>query len=62
MIIPILSLEEYRKVIAPLPIPTLAQEQQFLEFVSNAHSWYKHLPYLPPGQPFQFFLDPAAGM
>jgi hypothetical protein len=36
--------------------------QQFAVFVSNAHSWYKHLPYLPPGLPFYFFLDPAAGM
>jgi hypothetical protein len=35
--------------------------QQFAVFVSNAHSWYKHLPYLPPGEPFQFFLDPGAG-
>lgn len=38
------------------------QMQQFALFVSNAHSWYKHLPYLPPGEPFQFFLDPGAGM
>jgi hypothetical protein len=36
--------------------------QQFAVFVSNAHSWYRDLPYLPPGLPFYFFLDPAAGM
>jgi len=32
-----------------------------VEFVSDAHSWYKHLPLLPPGKPFFFFLNPLSG-
>lgn len=34
----------------------------FAAHVCGAHSWYKHLPLFPPGRPFHFFLDPAAGM
>lgn len=30
----------------------------FVDFVSSAHSWYKHLPLVPPGIPFHFFLNP----
>lgn len=59
---PIVTLPRYRVLVRSLPRPTLLQMQQFAKFVSNAHSWYKHLPYLPPGLPFQFFLDPGAGM
>ncbi len=59
---PLLTLPQYRVLVRSLPRPTLVQMQQFALFVSNAHSWYKHLPYLPPGEPFQFFLDPGAGM
>lgn len=36
--------------------------EAFAAYVCGAHSWYKHLPLFPPGQPFHFFLDPAAGM
>ena len=59
---PLLTLPQYRALVRSLPRPTLLQMQQFALFVSNAHSWYKRLPYLPPGAPFQFFLDPGAGM
>ena len=59
---PLLTLPQYRILVRSLPRPTLVQMQQFAQFVSTAHSWYKHLPYLPPGAPFQFFLDPGAGM
>ena len=59
---PRLTLPEYRILVKSLPRPTLSQMQQFAVFVSNAHSWYRDLPYLPPGLPFYFFLDPAAGM
>lgn len=59
---PILTLPQYRVLVKSLPRPSLLQMQQFAKFVSNAHSWYKHLPYLPPGEPFEFFLDPGAGM
>jgi hypothetical protein len=57
-----LSLATYMELVASLPVPTPVQMEQFAEFVSRAHSWYKHLPLLPPGQPFQFYLDPSAGM
>lgn len=59
---PLLTLPQYRVLVRSLPQPTLVQMQQFALFVSNANSWYKHLLYLPPGEPFQFFLDPGAGM
>lgn len=36
--------------------------EAFTHHVATAHSWYKHLPQLPPGVPFRFFLDPCAGM
>jgi hypothetical protein len=59
---PALALSEYRSLVASLPTPTRAQMDAFAKFVCGAHSWYKHLPYYPPGKPLQFFLDPAAGM
>ena len=59
---PLLTLPQYRALVRSLPRPTLIQMQQFALLVSHAHSWYKRLPYLPPGAPFQFFLDPGAGM
>lgn len=34
---------------------------EFVEYVASAHSWYKHLPLLPPGKRFMFYLDPNAG-
>ncbi len=51
---------DYLEVIKKLPIPTESQTNQFALFVSDAHSWYKHLP-VYPGQPFFFYLDPNAG-
>ena len=57
-----LSLDDYRAIVAGLDRPTNAQMEAFAEFVCQAHSWYKHLPFYPPGKPLQFFLDPAAGM
>lgn len=56
-----LSIDAYRAAIAPLPRPTLRQMEDFAQFVSDAHSWYKHLPLYPPGAAFHFFLDPSAG-
>lgn len=55
-------LDTYRSLLAALPRPTLAQMEAFAAFVSEAHSWYKHLPPWPPGSPFQLFVDPGAGM
>ena len=58
----VLSLAAYRACVANLERPTRAQMEAFAEFVCQAHSWYKHLPFYPPGKSLQFFLDPAAGM
>ena len=46
---------------ASLPPSTLLQQENFANFVSTAHSWYKHIPFWPPGVTFHFFVDPSAG-
>lgn len=58
---PILTLPRYRVLVRSLPRPTLLQMQQFAMFVSNAHSWYKHLPLRPPGGPFSSSSIRGAG-
>ena len=58
----ILSVSEYRATVAALPRPRDEQIAGYVEFVSKAHSWYKHLPMHPPGRSFYFYLDPSAGM
>ena len=55
------SLSKYRLVVSALPRPSNKQIDNFVRFVSEAHSWYKHLPILPPGAPFHFFVDPFSG-
>ena len=52
---------DYVAAIQHLPRPTLAQTERFARYVSEAHSWYKHLP-IRPKVPFVFYLDPGAGM
>jgi hypothetical protein len=52
---------DYLAAVRRLPRPSLAQTERFARFVSNAHSWYKHLP-IRPKVPFVFYLDPGAGM
>lgn len=54
------SLSLYREIVRKLPRPTPEQVKEYVHFVSNAHSWYKHLPLLPPGPIFQFFIDPRS--
>jgi hypothetical protein len=51
---------EYADLIARLSLPTEEQTAAFAEHVANVHSWYKHLPVLPPGARFTFFLNPHA--
>ena len=51
---------EYVKMIRKLPPPTPSQTVLFASYVSEAHSWYKHLP-ISPKVPFYFYLDPHAG-
>jgi len=53
----VLSLHEYFTLIRDLPLPTSEQRRNFVEYVSTAHSWYKHLPHYLPGEPFYFYLD-----
>ena len=50
----------YTDLVKNLPMPTEAQTRGFAEFVTGAHSWYKHLR-IKPSSPFVFFLDPNAG-
>ena len=45
-----------------IPIPSDWQTTRFAEFFIQAHSWYKKLPILPPGEQVVFYLSPAAGM
>jgi hypothetical protein len=55
-----MELLEYQKIIEKFSAPTIGQTEDFIDFVANDHSWYKHLP---EGrlEPFIFYLDPNAG-
>ncbi len=44
-----------------LPLPTLEQTGRFADHVADSHSWYKHLPFFPPGASFVLFPNPHAG-
>lgn len=50
----------YISLIGMLARPTDEQFENFAQFVSNAHSWYKKLPLLT-GWSFVVFLNPVAG-
>lgn len=56
-----LTISEYRSLVETLPPPTDQQKNNFSKFVSQSHSWYKHLPLCLPGVKFHFFIDPYAG-
>jgi hypothetical protein len=56
-----LTLAQYVDFVSSVPLPTQQQKEDFADFVSHAHSWYKHLPFDPPGVPFHFFIDKYAG-
>ena len=56
-----LSLDEYVSLLSELPRPGEDEIDNFVRFVASAHSWYKRIPYLLPGVPFHFFMDPFAG-
>lgn len=60
--LPRIDLGEYRSQVQRFPRPTRQQILDFASYVSEAKSWYKHLPLLPPGEPFHFFIDPFAGL
>ncbi len=57
-----MTLDEYRAFVGQLAPPSEDQIDTLVTFVSGAKSWYKHLPLLPPGVPFLFFIDPCAGL
>ena len=56
-----MTLDRYLGWVRGLPPPTAEQAKAFPQFVSQVHSWYKHLPHRAPGVPFLFFIDPNAG-
>ena len=51
----------YLDIVASLPKPTPTQTTRFADHVAENHSWYKHLPFFPPGASFVFFPNPHAG-
>jgi len=60
--VPAMDLDAYRRWLGGVTPPTDSQIEAFADFVADAHSWYKHLPLLPPGAEFLFYIDPQAGM
>ncbi len=56
-----LSIAEYSEIVSRLPIPTREQTKCFADHVADNHSWYKHLPFFPPGACFVLFINPHAG-
>jgi hypothetical protein len=52
---------EYADLHRDLPVPTVLQRENFVEYITTAHSWYKHLPLYPPGLPFLLYIDRFAG-
>ena len=58
---PFADQRDYLEGVGWLPIPTPEQIRDFVSFVANAKSWYKHLPGRPPGAPMHFYLDLNAG-
>jgi hypothetical protein len=44
-----------------LPVPSRDQTAKFADHVADNHSWYKHLPFFPPGAWFVLFPNPHAG-
>lgn len=59
--VPSCTLSRYREIVKDLPRPSNAQIKNFVLAVSEDHSWYKHLPLVPPGVPWWFFVDPWSG-
>lgn len=57
----VLSLQEYLALLRDPSLPTIEQRRDFVDYVTSAHSWYKHLPMYLPGAPFYFFIDRFAG-
>ena len=58
--IPQIVAHHYRMAMRQFAPPTDQQTQDFVDWVAQDHSWYKHLPLLPPGKLFVCFLHPHA--
>jgi len=59
---PEMSLDDYRRWIADIQLPTNSQIEAFADYVASARSWYKHLSLKPPGENFHFYIDRHAGV
>lgn len=59
--LPEMAPEDYRQWMLDIPGPTDSQIQAFADYVAGARSWYKHLPLMPPGERFHFYIDPYVG-
>lgn len=55
------GLDAYREEVSAHAPPDPVQIEQFVEFVADSHSWYKHLPRFATRK-FWFFLNPVSGM
>ena len=53
-------MRSYVEVAKELPVPSDQQTHEFADYVTGAHSWYKHLS-LFEASAFVFYLDPNAG-
>jgi hypothetical protein len=51
----------YDERLLSLPVPTPEQTARFAEHVAGNHSWYKRLPFFPPGVSCVLFPNPHAG-
>jgi len=52
----------YVRALKKYQLPTEQNIDEFINYVSHAHSWYKHLPITDPGQPFFFYVHPTFHM
>ncbi len=59
---PSLGREEYEMLVGELPMPRKRQMRDFAAYVASAKNWHEHLPLVPDGAAFRFYLDPFAGM
>lgn len=50
----------YFELVRFAPRPTEEQMRAYVRFVSDDHSWYKHLPVKGEGEPFFLYLRPHA--
>lgn len=51
-----MEIQDYRKLLTGVAKPTQRQTEEFIQFVANDHSWYKHLSN-ERKEPFVFYLD-----